>query len=81
MDVTIGAGEFKAKCLQLIDEVAEHRQPVIITKRGQPVARLIPFESDCASLIGSMKARLKVRGNISSTGVDWDAESGHSHPR
>ncbi len=38
----IPAGEFKAKCLKLMDEVQQTGQEVIITKRGKPVARLVP---------------------------------------
>jgi len=40
METTIGAGDFKAKCLQILDAVAEHREPLVITKRGKAVARL-----------------------------------------
>lgn len=43
METTIGAGDFKARCLQLLDNVAEQREPLVITKRGKPVARLIPM--------------------------------------
>lgn len=39
---TIGAAEFKASCLRVIDEVADGREPVTITKRGRPVAILGP---------------------------------------
>lgn len=42
MDTTIGAGDFKAKCLRLIDDVGTKRQTLLITKRGRPVARLVP---------------------------------------
>ena len=34
----ISAGEFKAKCLKLMNQVANTREPIIITKRGRPVA-------------------------------------------
>lgn len=39
---TIPAGEFKAKCLRLMDEVSETGVPIVITKRGKPVSRLVP---------------------------------------
>ena len=39
---TIPAGEFKAKCLKLMDEVSETGVPIVITKRGKPVSRLVP---------------------------------------
>ncbi len=41
MKTTIAAGEFKAKCLKLLDEVAEKRKPIVITKRGQSGCPLI----------------------------------------
>jgi prevent-host-death family protein len=44
MDKTIAAGEFKAKCLHLLDEVAKQRAPLVITKRGKPVAKLVPID-------------------------------------
>jgi len=63
MDEIIGAGEFKAKCLQLIDEVAEHRQPLIITKRGQPLAKLVPIDSP-RPLFGAMTGSVTHEGDI-----------------
>ena len=49
----IGAGEFKAKCLALLDEVSESGRHVVITKRGRPVAEVVPFE-DVPALEGSI---------------------------
>ena len=46
----------------------------MITKRGKPVAKLIPFATDSARLIGSLKSKLRIKGNILSTGSRWDAE-------
>lgn len=43
---TIPAGEFKARCLALLDRVARTRESIVVTKRGRPVARLAPLESD-----------------------------------
>lgn len=42
---TMGAGEFKAKCLAVLDEVNESGEPVIVTKRGKPVARVEAYEA------------------------------------
>jgi prevent-host-death family protein len=50
---SIGAGEFKAKCLALLDEVSESGRHVVITKRGRPVAKVVPIE-DLPSLTGSI---------------------------
>ncbi|MGH2387299.1 MAG: type II toxin-antitoxin system Phd/YefM family antitoxin [Chloroflexota bacterium] len=73
MDATIGAGEFKAnKCLQLIDEVAEHRQPLIITKRGQPLAKLVPIESTHSPLGAMAGSVTREEDIISSLDVHWD---------
>jgi prevent-host-death family protein len=42
---TMAAGEFKAKCLKVIDEVGATGEPVLLTKRGKPVARIVPLEA------------------------------------
>lgn len=61
---TIGAGEFKAKCLAIIDEVGETGQEVVITKRGKPVAKLVPFEAKSVeSLFGRLKGIVKIVGD------------------
>ena len=52
---------------------AARRMPQTVTKHGKPVARLIPASADCADLIGSMKGKIRVHGNILSTGLSWDA--------
>ena len=49
----IAAGEFKAKCLAILDEVSMTEQSLIVTKRGKPVAKIIPCE-ESPSLIGSI---------------------------
>jgi len=46
MPKTIAAGAFKQGCLAILDEVAETHRPVVITKRGRPVAQLVPVVSD-----------------------------------
>jgi prevent-host-death family protein len=68
----IAAAKFKEQCLALLDQVDP--EGIVITKHGKPVARLIPFASDSASLIGSLAGKLKIKGEILSTGLDWDAE-------
>jgi len=68
----IAAAKFKEQCLSLLDEVDP--DGIVITKRGKPVAKLIPFASDSANLIGSLKGKLVIKGEIFSTGLDWNAE-------
>lgn len=53
MAIKVAASEFKAKCLGLLDEVAETGGSLVITKRGKAVARLVPFEEP-PSLVGSV---------------------------
>lgn len=60
----IAAGEFKAKCLQLMDEVNQTGVEIIITKRGKPVARLMPVEREAASAFGWMKGTVEIHGDI-----------------
>jgi prevent-host-death family protein len=68
----IPAAKFKEQCLSLLDEVDP--EGIVITKRGKPVAKLIPFAADSASLIGSLAGKLRIKGDILSTGLDWNAE-------
>ncbi len=70
---TIGAAQFKEKCLAILDEVGP--EGIVVTKHGKPVAKLIPIEADSADLIGSLKNEIEVKGDILSTGVRWNAES------
>ncbi|MGC2203767.1 MAG: type II toxin-antitoxin system Phd/YefM family antitoxin [Stellaceae bacterium] len=65
MDRSIPAAEFKANCLRLMDEVARQRQPIIITKRGKPVAKLVPLETqEPIDLFGYMAGSAKICGDI-----------------
>ncbi|HUI56060.1 MAG TPA: hypothetical protein VLY04_13885 [Bryobacteraceae bacterium] len=67
----INATKFKQQCLSILDGLDS--DGLVITKRGKPVAKVMPIGSGCAALIGSMKGKLKVKGNILSTGIRWDA--------
>lgn len=55
-ETTIPAGEFKAKCLAILDQVQAGRGSVTVTKRGKPVARVVPISADrkTHSLAGSV---------------------------
>jgi len=69
----IPAGEFKAKCLALLDDVAKGGKSVLVTKRGRPVARVVPVvvEESPRSLLGSV---LYQGDLVSPIGEVWDAE-------
>ena len=72
---TIKASEFKAKCLQLMNEVAESGEIIVITKNGQPVAQLTPVSSRPTSLVGCHKGKISIVGDIiAPLGEQWDAE-------
>ena len=75
---TIPAGQFKARCLSLIDEVSQTHQVITITKRGRPVARLVPLEEEKPrSLYGFFAGHVLEEGDIvSPTGEEWGAERG-----
>ena len=74
--MTIAAGKFKTHCLQLMDQVHTQRRSFVITKRGNPVAKLVPIEEDVAMpVFGCMKGRVRIEGDIvASTGESWDAD-------
>ena len=61
---TIKASEFKAKCLKIMDEVAESGEEVVITKYGRPVSRLMPYREKPKSLFGRGKGMIEIHGDI-----------------
>ncbi len=72
----IGAGEFKQRCLALLDRVAESGVPLVVTKRGRPVARIVPIERPVAPVKGSIRVLTADDEELFSTGEGWEAE-GH----
>jgi prevent-host-death family protein len=77
MDKTIAAGEFKAKCLRLLDEVAQGRAPLVITKRGKPVAKLVPIDDVPVDIYGCMAGTIRILGDIISPldDLEWNADA------
>lgn len=70
----IPAGEFKAECLSLLDTVARTRRPLVITKRGKPVAQLVPMP-EAPTLFGALAGSVAVQGDLlSRIDESWDAE-------
>ncbi len=74
----IQASEFKAKCLAILDEVAEQGEPITITKRGKPVAQLIPSHPRSGQFPqGELKGTLSFHGDVIGTVLPaetWEAE-------
>lgn len=58
------AGEFKARCLQVMDQVRTTRTPVVITKRGKPVAKLVPADEIREPILGRLKGKIEILGDI-----------------
>ena len=61
---TIKASEFKAKCLKLMDEVAESGEEIVITKHGRPVSKLTPFREKPKSWFGRDRDIIEIHGDI-----------------
>lgn len=74
--MNIAAGEFKARCLKLMDRVAERHEAITVTKRGKPVARLVPVDPDPKRpLFGFLGGKGTITGDIvASTGETWEAQ-------
>jgi prevent-host-death family protein len=68
----ISASEFKAKCLALLDEVAEKRETLVVTKRGKPVARVVAVD-EAQPLLGSVTYTVGDDELVAPTGERWDA--------
>lgn len=70
---TIGAAKFKEQCLALLDRL--DADGLVVTKHGKPVARVLPYERRFAPLIGSLRDKVRVHGDLQATGVRWDADA------
>jgi prevent-host-death family protein len=71
---TMAAGAFKVHCLKVMDEVQAKRQAVLITKRGKPVAKLVPVGKEKDDIFGFLKGKVKVVGDVVSpalTPEEW----------
>ncbi|MCC6897633.1 MAG: type II toxin-antitoxin system Phd/YefM family antitoxin [Polyangiaceae bacterium] len=73
MSKTVPAAKFKERCLALLDQV--DADGIVITKRGKPVAKLVAWQRASGELLGALQGKVKVKGDITSTKVRWDAES------
>ena len=72
---TVKASEFKAKCLQLMDDVAETGEAIVITKNGKPVSQLVPYRRKPKSLYGLLHGSATIEGDIvSPLDIEWEAQ-------
>ena len=73
---TMAAGDFKARCLQVMEQVRSTRTAVVITKRGKPVAKLVPADQPKPWVPGRLAGKIEILGDIVSPVVpadDWEA--------
>lgn len=68
---TVAAAKFKEQCLAILDRLGP--EGIVVTKHGKPVARVLPVGRASSDLIGALQGRLKINGDIVTTGVKWDA--------
>jgi prevent-host-death family protein len=70
---TLPAGIFKSQCLALMDEVEATHEPIMITKRGKPVAKLVPVETEKKDeIFGFLQGKARITGDIVSPVFDLD---------
>jgi prevent-host-death family protein len=67
----VAAAKFKEQCLSILDHLSP--EGIVVTKHGRPVARVLPIETASADLIGILRGKIRVKGDVTSTGITWDA--------
>jgi prevent-host-death family protein len=73
---TMAAGAFKVHCLALMDEVQLKREAVVITKRGKPMAKLVPVDQQKDQIFGFLAGKGKITGDVVSpilSPKEWDS--------
>jgi prevent-host-death family protein len=73
---SIPAGEFKARCLRIMEEVRSKRVTVLITKKGRPLAKLVPVDEGGDEVFGRLRDVLEITGDVESSVMapeDWKA--------
>jgi prevent-host-death family protein len=73
---TMPAGEFKARCLSVMEQVKKYRTPVVITKKGRPVAKLVPADGPPADVFGCMAGTARITGDVEAPvlgAAQWEA--------
>lgn len=74
--VLVKASEFKAKCLKMMEEIAQGGEAITITKHGVPLVKVIPVHQKPETLFGALKGSVDIHGDITEPiDVAWDADS------
>lgn len=73
--ITVSASEFKARCLELIEQIQQTRREVTVTRYGKPVARLTPIHAEKASAWGwnADQGDVVMGDLLSPIDVEWEA--------
>jgi antitoxin (DNA-binding transcriptional repressor) of toxin-antitoxin stability system len=71
----MAATKFKAHCLAVLDRMPA--EGIVIPMHGKPVAKLVPFGGESSDLIGSLRGKIRIEGDIVSSGRRWNARSRH----
>jgi antitoxin (DNA-binding transcriptional repressor) of toxin-antitoxin stability system len=69
----LNVSEFREQCLSLLDHLPA--EGMVVTKRGKPIARILPVRKNHADLLGKLAGVLEIHGDILSTDEKWDAQS------
>lgn len=72
---TISASQFKARCLALLDDVAESGAEITVTKRGKPVAKVVPVDADHDSVLTSVTQLVSDEELMAPIDVVWEADA------
>jgi len=76
LKATVGATDFKAHCLALLDQVQQTGEPITVTRRGYPVAVLHPAPKDAwKSPADSWSGKAEILGDIIDSDIVWEAAS------
>jgi antitoxin (DNA-binding transcriptional repressor) of toxin-antitoxin stability system len=70
---SIGAAKFKEQCLALLENLSP--EGLVITKHGKPVALVTPYPKESSDLIGCLRDKIEVHGDLLSTGISWNADA------
>lgn len=74
--LSVPAAQFKAHCLSLLERVRQSRRPIIVTKHGRPVAKVVPLRTQPRVILGFSKGTVKILGDIvAPTGERWDVDA------
>jgi antitoxin (DNA-binding transcriptional repressor) of toxin-antitoxin stability system len=75
-DMELSVSEFKAKCLAIVEDIANKKERVVITRYGRAAAEVIPFSGGPSTpLFGRASNTTKILGDLTSTGETWNAAS------